>query len=93
MNETDSDLPKVYTPLILQQVDHSRPKVEYVVGRVFRSGVYAIITGPFLSVQEALETVPHAGQRARLIRLNRDGTEDHLYRWRAKEGCWKRVKK
>ncbi len=94
MNETDSDLPQEYWPrLILRKAKllHPRLRAEYVVARQLSLESYVVMQGSYASALEALEYVPTTG-RPVIVRLNKDGTRDRLYRWRPRKGCWKRVK-
>jgi len=86
------DLPDEYVPTSLRpEKPEPRDHVEYAVGYEEKPGSYGMTDGPSPSLQEMLEVVPDEPRKwPCVVRFNKDGTDEILYRWDWKKGCWKR---
>ena len=85
------ELPEEYVPSELRVPKLKRRAfVDYAVG--FRDGDnYGMTHGPNPSITNMLEVVPEEDPKGRvavIVRLNKDGTDEIIYRWA--NGRWKR---
>lgn len=92
---SDHELPERYVPSELRPDRPSgRDRVAYAIGfrQPDKKASYAMTHGPFPTLKDALETVPNRGfdqqEASCIIRFNKDGTDEELYRW--KGGAWVR---
>ena len=87
---TDENLPDEYTPKELRPRLHpaaqEHRQVLYAVGMRDGSTHYGMTHGPVPDLQTMLDVVPYSDDgRFCLIRFNRDGTDEVLYRFRKTE--------
>jgi len=83
--------PEVYIPSSLRENQglDKQDQVMYAIGQEIISSVveYRMWDGPNTSLEEMLEVVGRDANSV-IIRFNKDGTDEVLYRWNGTEECW-----
>ncbi len=78
----DDHPPARYVPVSLREpTPEQRELVTYACGYRTYPCSMGMFAGPFPTLAEALDVVPEEKLEAWIIRFNKDGTEDFLYRW------------
>lgn len=86
-------LPKRYIPKSLRKESkfsfldfHDRNYTVYGIGIESSRNNYGMTHGPVISLDEMLDVVPDCNEKnVYIIRFNRYGTEDVIYKWRGSD--------
>jgi alpha-ketoglutarate-dependent taurine dioxygenase len=80
-------LPKIYKPKTLRETKlERRDKRMYGIGIEHEPGEFGMLSGPSEKIRPMLETIGEKGHR--ILRFNRDGTDEVLYRWSVRHDSW-----
>jgi hypothetical protein len=71
----------------INRLEKKKPII-YAAGYEEEPGSFGMFYGPVLDLLEVLHVVPH-GIRPCIIRFNKDGSDEVLYRWDDIEKSWK----
>ncbi len=95
LSEVDNDWPEEYIPKRLRKGWTALPREssEFLCCRKNSLGYFTKVAGPFRQLADALEVIPEDYQkRSRIMLLNKDGTEQVVYRWNQQRAMWIRKK-